>query len=213
MNPSLPKRVVDDAMDRDPDAARAEYLAEFRSDLEIFLLREVVDTAVRSGPLELPYDRAHRYFAFVDPAGGGADEFTLAVGHREDDTAVVDVLRARRGVPAEITAEYAALLKVYGIRKITGDKYAGSWPADEFKKHDIEYSASEKPKSGLYLDQLPALNSGRVELPPDDRLVNQLIGLERRTARGGRDSIDHPRGGHDDRANVVAGLVSFIASN
>ena len=213
MNPSLPERVVKDAMERDPEAARAEYLAQFRSDLEQFILREVVDTAVRSSPLELPYDRAHRYFAFVDPAGGGADEFCLAIGHKEGDDTVIDVLRARRGVPAELTAGYAELLKSYGIRKVTGDKYAGSWPADEFKKHDIEYSPSEKPKSGLYLDLLPALNSGRVELPPDDRLVNQLIGLERRTARGGRDSIDHAPGGHDDRANVIAGMVSTKAAS
>jgi hypothetical protein len=213
MNPSLPKRVVDEAMERDPEAASAEYMAQFRSDLEQFLLREVVDAAVRTSPLELPFDKAHRYFAFVDPAGGGADEFCLAIGHKEGDDTVIDVLRARRGIPAELTAGYAELLKSYGIRKVTGDKYAGSWPADEFKKHGIEYTPSEKPKSGLYLDLLPALNSGRVELPPDDRLVNQLIGLERRTARGGRDSIDHPRGGHDDRANVIAGLVSTKAGS
>jgi hypothetical protein len=114
------------------------------------------------------------------------------------------------GVPADTVAHYAEVLKSYGIRKITGDRYAGSWPADEFDKHGIEYTPSEKPKSGLYLDLLPALNSGRVELPPDDKLTNQLLRLERRTARGGRDSIDHPPGGHDDRANVVAGLVSSI---
>ena len=211
MNPSLPQRVVDEAMERDPEAARSEYMAEFRSDLETFLLREVVDAAVRSSPLELPFDRAHRYFAFVDPAGGGHDEFCLAIGHKENDDTVIDVLRGRRGIPAEITAGYAALLKSYGIRKVAGDKYAGSWPGDEFDKHGIKYTPSEKPKSGLYLDLLPALNSGRVELPPDDRLVNQLIGLERRTARGGRDSIDHAPGGHDDRANVIAGLVSTKA--
>jgi hypothetical protein len=52
-----------------------------------------------------------------------------------------------------------------------------------------------------------------VELPPDDRLVNQLIGLERRTARSGRDSIDHSPGSHDDRANVIAGLVSTKAAS
>jgi hypothetical protein len=213
MNPLIPERVIDKAMERDPEAARAEYMAEFRSDLETFLLREVVDVAVRSGPLELPYDKAYKYIAFVDPAGGGADEFCLSIGHKEGEDTVIDLLRARRGVPAEITAEYAELLKSYSIRKVTGDKYAGSWPADEFKKHDIEYSASEKPKSGLYLDLLPALNSGRVELPPDDRLVNQLIGLERRTARGGRDSIDHAPGGHDDRANVIAGLTSTKAAS
>jgi hypothetical protein len=32
-------------------------------------------------------------------------------------------------------------------------------------------------------------------------------GLERRTARGGRDTIDHAPGGHDDLANVVAGVA------
>ena len=217
MNPTLPERVVDEAMERDPEAASAEYLAQFRSDLETFLLREVVDTAVRSGPLELPFNKQHKYFGFVDPAGGGvgagADEYTIAIGHKEAEDTVVDVLRARRGIPAEITAGYAALLKEYGIRKVTGDRYAGSWPGDEFLKHGINYTPSEKPKSGLYLDLLPALNSGRVELPPDDRLVNQLIGLERRTARGGRDSIDHAPGGHDDRANVIAGLVSTRAAS
>lgn len=212
-NPSLPIQVVYEALSRDFDAANAEYMAQFRSDLEQFLLREVIDTAVRTSPLELPYDKAHKYTAFVDPAGGGADSYCLAIGHKEGEDTVIDVLRARRGIPAEITAGYAALIKTYNIRKVTGDKYAGSWPGDEFEKHGIKYSPSEKPKSGLYLDLLPALNSGRVELPPDNRLVNELLGLERRTARGGKDSIDHAPGGHDDRANVCAGLVSTKAAS
>jgi hypothetical protein len=213
MNATVSEATIRQAYERDPERAKAEYGAEFRSDLETFLLREVVDLAVRAGPLELPFDKAHKYFGFVDPAGGGADEYTIAIGHKENDDTVIDLLRGRRGIPAEITAGYAALLKSYRIRKIVGDRYAGSWPGDEFKKHDIEYSPSEKSKSGLYLDLLPSLNSGRVELPPDDRLVNQLIGLERRTARGGRDSIDHAPGGHDDRANVIAGLVSTKAAS
>lgn len=209
-NPTLDKAIIDEAMEDDPEAARAEWFGQFRSDLESFLTREVVDMATRSGPLMLPYDRAIQYAAFVDPAGGGHDEFTLAIGHQDEDQTIVDAVHARRGVPADTVAAFVEILKGYGIRKINGDRYAGSWPADEFDKHGIEYTPSEKPKSGLYLDLLPALNSGRVELPPDDKLVNQLLGLERRTARGGKDSIDHPPGGHDDRANVVAGLVSSI---
>ena len=55
------------------------------------------------------------------------------------------------------------------------------------------------------------LNSGRAEIPPDDKLITQLASLERRTARGGRESIDHPPGGHDDRANAVAGLIANTA--
>lgn len=208
MNPTLPAEVVQDALHEDASAAKAEYLAQFRDDLEQFLPREIVEAAIRTSPLELPFDKAHRYDAFVDPSGGGQDEFCIAIGHWEGEVSVVDVLRARRGTPAEIVAGYAALLASYGIKTVTGDKYAGSWPSDEFAKHGIKYQASEKPKSGLYLDLLPVLNSGRVELPPDATLVNQIAALERRTARSGRDSIDHPPGCHDDRANVVAGLVA-----
>ena len=43
------------------------------------------------------------------------------------------------------------------------------------------------------------------------KLISQLCGLERRTSRGGRDSIDHAPGGHDDIANAVAG-VSVLAA-
>jgi hypothetical protein len=40
------------------------------------------------------------------------------------------------------------------------------------------------------------------------RAIAQLCSLERRTARGGRDSIDHAPGAHDDLANAVAGVVA-----
>jgi hypothetical protein len=42
-------------------------------------------------------------------------------------------------------------------------------------------------------------------------MVHQLVSLERRTARGGNDSIDHPRGAHDDIANACAGAVVMCA--
>ena len=35
----------------------------------------------------------------------------------------------------------------------------------------------------------------------------QFTSLERRISRGGRDSIDHPPGAHDDIANAVAGAL------
>ena len=123
---------------------------------------------------------------------------------------MVDVLRAERGVPAVIAADFAELLHKYNVRRVRGDRYAGSWPSDEFARHRVTYEAADKSKSQLYVDLLPMLNSGRVQLPPDQRLERQLLALERRTARGGRDSIDHPVGGHDDRANAVAGLVNVL---
>jgi hypothetical protein len=57
---------------------------------------------------------------------------------------------------------------------------------------------------------LPIINSGRVSLLDDARLLAQILGLERRTARGGRDSIDHAPGGHDDVANAAAGVIGMV---
>ena len=73
----------------------------------------------------------------------------------------------------------------------------------------IRCEQSAEPKSSLYTNLLPLLNSYRIELLDHPRLVAQLCGLERRTARGGRDSIDHAPGGHDDLANAVAGAAAL----
>jgi hypothetical protein len=74
-------------------------------------------------------------------------------------------------------------------------------------------SRQAKPKSELYANLLPVLNGGRAELLDHPRLAAQLIGLERRTARGGRDSIDHAPGAHDDIANAVVGVIVTALSN
>ena len=159
--------------------------------------------------MELPPVAGRQYFGFVDPAGGGADEFTLAIAHRDGDLTVIDLVRGRHGSPAEITREFAAILRSYGITLVRGDKYAGAWPRDEFRKCGVTYETADLDRSGLYLEFLARLNSGAVELPPDDKLQRQFAGLERRTSRGGKDSIDHGPGGHDDRANAIAGAVTY----
>lgn len=206
-NPTIDPRVIEEALEEDPAGAKSEWLGQFRDDVSDFLTRDVVEAAARPAPLELPPVQRQRYFGFVDPAGGGKDEFTMGIAHSEGTAIVVDVVRGRRGTPATIVAEYAALLKEYRITFVTSDRYAGQWPVDEFKRHGITVQQSAKPKSQLYLDALSAFNSGQVEIPPDDKLLTQLASLERRTSRGGQDSIDHAPGGHDDRANVVAGLL------
>ena len=103
--------------------------------------------------------------------------------------------------------EFCVLLKAYRISTVIGDRYAGKWVAEAFRNKGIHYRPSEKSKSDIYVDLLPLLNSGAVALLDNDRLALQLTQLERRTARGGKDSIDHPRGGHDDVANSVAGSL------
>jgi hypothetical protein len=57
------------------------------------------------------------------------------------------------------------------------------------------------------------LNSKRVELLDHPRLLAQLGTLERRTARGGKDSIDHQPGAHDDLANAACGALVLVGVN
>jgi hypothetical protein len=164
------------------------------------------------GRWELPPVTGTRYVAFVDPSGGSADSMTLAIGHRDGDRAVLDAVRERRPPfsPDDVVLEFTSLLKSYTITEVQGDRYGGEWPAERFRVHGIGYVSAERPKSDLYRDLLPALNAHRVDMLDLPRLAAQLCALERRTTRGGRDSIDHAPGAHDDVANAVAGVVGRV---
>jgi len=214
MNPSVRQQIVDDALEADYARANSEYNAEFRTDVETFVAREVVDQCTILDRHELPRLSGIRYLAFVDPSGGSADSMTLAIAHRDKDgRAILDVVRERRPPfsPEAVTQEFAELLKDYGVSRVVGDAYSGEWVREPFRTCGIAYEVSDKRKSDIYRDALPLLNSGKVELLDHPRLVTQLCGLERRTARGGKDSIDHAPGGHDDVANAVAGALVLAA--
>ena len=113
--------------------------------------------------------------------------------------------------PDDVTAEFAGVLKAYRLRRVCGDRYGGEWPRERFKVHGVTYEPADKPKSDIYRDVLPLLNSDKADLLDSPRLLAQLCGLERRTARSGRDSIDHAPGAHDDLANAAAGALDQAA--
>jgi hypothetical protein len=209
MNPSIPEAVVRDAMEADSASAQSEYMAEFRTDIEGFVSREVVEACTDVGVRERPPCPGPRYVAFTDPSGGSADSFTLAIAHRDANSMFLDCVREVRPPfsPESVVSEFAGLLKSYRVSRVTGDKYAGEWPREQFRKYGVTYELAPKSKSDLYRELLPLLNSRRISLLDNARLLAQLVGLERRTARSGRDSIDHAAGAHDDVANAAAGAL------
>jgi hypothetical protein len=229
MNPTLPQSVIDDAMAEDPAAARAEYLSQWRTDISAFVPRELVENLVVPGRVELPPTVGFTYGAFADVSGGRSDDAALAIGHREGRTVVIDKLERFKSPhnPYEVVARMTHTLRYYGLNKAVGDAYAAEWTRTAFASHGVEYvrctSTSwkegqpygwkpfAKPKNVLYAELLPRLTSGEVELLDNDLLVTQLAALERRTRSGGRDVIDHPPGGHDDLANVVAGVCDAVS--
>ena len=219
MNPTIPERVVLDALERDESAARAEWFAEFRSDLESFVSSEAIARVVARGCTEVPpRPDEGDYLAFCDPAGGsGGDSFTLAICHAERDeddeaapvVAVLDLVREARPPfsPAATVAEFAAVLRAYGCARVVGDRFGGEWPREAFRRHGVEYAVGDRTRSEFYRDLLPLVNSQGVELLDHPRLIAQLHGLERRVGVGGRDSIDHATRGHDDLINAAAGAL------
>jgi hypothetical protein len=122
---------------------------------------------------------------------------------------VLDAVREVRPPfsPNDVVVDFAELLQRYGLMSVEGDRYGAAWVQERFRMHGITYEPSEKTKSDIYRELMPLMNSGEVALLDLPRLSAQLCALERRTARGGRDSVDHPPGGHDDVANAAAGAL------
>jgi hypothetical protein len=213
MNPTLSQDIIDEAMAEDRQSALSEYMGEFRDDVVIFLPREIIDAVVIKNRLELLPNQSIIYFAFCDVSGGRSDDAGIAIGHKNGRKIIVDFQKKYRPPhsPYQVIGSMCEELRRYNLRKITGDNYSAEFVKQAFESNGIKYEKSELPKSQLYLELLPRLCSGEIELLDDEISVNQLASLERRTRSGGRDIIDHPQGGKDDLANVIAG-VSSIAS-
>jgi hypothetical protein len=214
-NISLPQSVVDAAVERDPAAASSEYLGNFRDDISAYVPLELVDAAIETGVKVRPPTKDHIYSAFCDPSGGSSDSMTLAIAHSEKggERYVLDCVVEKPAPfsPEAVVAEFSNVLREYRIQRVMGDRYSAEWVVEAFLKHNIIYETSSKSKSDLYLEFLPLLTSGKADLLDIPRLVSQLSSLERITARGGRSSVDHPRGGKDDVANSAAGVLVNIS--
>jgi hypothetical protein len=209
MNSTLPQSIVDEALAEDPQSARSEYLGQWRDDVAEFIPRSLVEGLVVAGRTELLPRRTTQYTAFVDLSGGRVDDSALAIAHRGDGRKVViDSLKRWRPPhnPHEVVGKMVEELHRFGIKRVTGDNFGAEYTAGAFQNLGVHYTKSEKPASALYLELLPRMCSGEIELLDDAALVAQLAGLERRTRSGGKDIIDHPPGGHDDLANAVAGV-------
>lgn len=169
--------------------------------------------------------------ATVDASGGGlgsqADEFAMTIVRVEGAGSTLrvtqEVSRAWRGGRGQdlvgTVGTIADLLRQRGLGEIHGDSYAGQWVQQAFATAGIRYrvamlgQAAGTPKrltkSQAYIEAEPLFAQGRVQILDDPVLVRQLKLLERRPQRGGLVVVDHPRGGHDDRANVLCLAVAL----
>lgn len=233
MNPTVDKEFIASEYVKDPDKAAAEYGANFRMDIERGMSPEAIKDAIIEGRTEIPPQGGITYRAFVDPSGGINDSMTLAIAHETEVRAMElpenirkialagmpkGVYVIPRGVldfvqewrppfsPAQVVKECCDILKRYGCGIVVGDRYAGEWPRERFREHDVSYQVSEYSASELYANFNVRLNSRQVEILDVPRLKFQLTALDRRIGSGS-EKWSHPPGGHDDVCNVAAGAL------
>lgn len=179
MNPTLPQSVVDEAMAEDPQAARCEYLGEFRDDIATFLPPDAIDALVVKDRIEIPPRLNQRYAGFVDLSGGRVDDGALAIAHTEGAKVVIDFIRRWRPPfnPMQVIGEMSDDLRRYGINRVLGDNYAAEFTRSGFRNWGVRFERVStnpwstnptakvaKNRSQLYLELLPRMLSGQIEL-------------------------------------------------
>jgi hypothetical protein len=213
LNPTVDAETIAAEIAANPELKKAEYLCEWRTDISSFIGSEIYDAAVVRGRTVISPPEAAQCVGFVDVSGGVSDSHTCAVAFPDGTAAVLAAVRELKTSDTDaVVAEFATLLRSYGVSQARADRYGAQWVVDAFKRQGIELIKSPYTRSEIYGNFSPMLNSGQVRLLDNKRLRSQVLALERRTIRGtGRDQIDHPRAGEDDLANSAAGACVMAA--
>jgi hypothetical protein len=219
MNATYDPRAIARAFKKDAVVAVAEFgldgFVQFRQHSQALFDEAPLSNAVIAGRRELPPQEGVKYVAFIDAAEGSrsGDSMTLGIAHGERGCAVLDVIRCADPPfsPGEVIAHtFAPVLQRYGIRTIVGDRHAIGFVSAALRTCGAAFLPTKLSKSDIYGELLPLVNTDMVEILDLAVLRTQLLALQRRPHRGGKDSIDHPAGGHDDIANAAAGALTLV---
>ena len=208
MNGTVPQAVIDEAYERDPSSAAAEYGAMFRGRRDATHTRSS-GRRDRAGTLRAGADLVAEIRRVCRSIRWLGDSMTLAIAHldRQTKRVVVDAVRERRPPfsPDQVVDELARVARE--LRRQRGHRRSlRRRLAARAVGHGFEYRAGEKPKGDIYGELLPYLNAGRAELLDHRDRRRKQMALERRTATAAAILSIAP-GGHDEIANAVAGAV------
>lgn len=220
-NPLISDEFLSQEESDDPLYFQREYLADFVDAIAAAFSADAIEDCTITGRSALPPKFGAQYFGYVDPASlsqsAGAkfnDEFVSGVAHCERGKVIIDAYKSfapeqngKRYLPDDAISESIELFSRYGVHEVKGDHFASGYIEPKFVQAGFAFEPIKLSKSDLYVEMMPMLNDGNIELLDCEYTNSQLKRLERRRGRNGRDRIDHVDKGHDDRANMVAGLV------
>lgn len=201
---------------QNPESYRQEYLAEWVDGSSSYLAAEDVLACVQKGRTILrPVDKV-RYVAAIDPAFT-ADNFSLAVGHKQGGQIVIDGVWVwhRRGYENTLS-EVAAILKLYRCAEVRTDQHASEPIREGLARRQIHarYEPwTSETKSAAYTTLKVALNSRLIDLPDDKDLISELCGLQVKATATNFPRIAAAGAGKDDRAIVVASVAQTLSKH
>jgi hypothetical protein len=206
-NPSITEEQTHE-LEPDPIVWAREYAAIPQAENETSLLSQVsLDKLSRApravDPTEpawltssdsLPCPR-HRYLATMDPATRG-NAWTLAITTLSDERIRKVVLtrewigtKQKPLVAGKVFAEMAPILAFYNLRHVHSDQFSEDTLREIASQHgvylivDTPWSASTKADA---FDGLRTIvRESRLELPPDDQVKTDLLGIRERLTRSG----------------------------
>ena len=216
MNPQLPQSVIDKALAQNPHKANADYNCVWREDSSECFALGSIEAITDVGVHERPYSPGTIYVAYQDSALGvdGGSSFALAISHRDagSDVAILDLIREKKPpfVFHEVIAEFAQVLKRYGVTEFWSDHHAHKLFSDEWKKHGIACRKSETSTADNYKSALPLVLGRRARLLDNTVLKNQLSSLELHTSDG-EEKVVCPQNSHDDVATAAMGSLVAVS--
>ncbi len=238
-NPLVERKKLESERREDEDAFKRESLCIFADSISGFFARPLIDIATEKakGIAERPpvtledaqHDRTisfvPNYVAAMDPAFRG-DSFAFCIVHKDPLKGMIldaarhwTPIKGQKLNPTTILTEIANLITPYGVQILYTDQYQ----LESLQQIGLGLGLSiegvdftSKSKAKIYGNLQQLVNQKKLELldprlsEPAERLVNELIWLERRQTAQSTVQISAPEGKHDDMASVLA-LASFKA--
>jgi phage terminase large subunit-like protein len=198
-----------------PEWAVVEYEANFMAAGGAFLDPLDIIACQRKEGILPP--GSHRYHCAIDPAFQ-RDAFAMAIAHQEGDRIVVDGVWSWGSTIGyeNLLDEVAAVAKVYGVKEVRTDQYAGPPIVAGLAARHLSCNIVPWDNAGKWaaFSQLKSLLRTRlISLPRDPRTETELMNLIATATATGLVRIAASGDNHDDRASCLAALADMLGND
>ena len=142
-----------------------------------------------------------------------SDSSALVIVHRRKDILHVGEIVELRPTPdtplkpSEVVRTFAKAMKLHGCSYAVGDNHYRESVVEYLDEFDMTFCPGPSAPAVAYVRSRALMREGRVRLPRNERLIQQLKEVQGRQTSGGGMSITHPRTANGGHGDIVSALV------